>query len=254
MEFVKFKEVLHPDEQARLLEVAKADQEAKALLVEHNSRLVMWVAKQYYYENKTELEDLFQCGIIGLMEAIDRYDPNRGAAFSTVAVWCIRKEIKRNILEIHDLSLDEHVADNLTLGEVIPDDNDGVETATARLFIQEFKEYFKGKLDPLQYETIVLSCGLSDRVYTLDEMSEMLNVSISQIRYAKAAGLNEVRRSVFIKNLMPVLDDNTSFYRTTDYSSPKTKGSSWASPVESIVIERENWIEKMVNKYLSDKG
>lgn len=64
--------------------------ENKEKLILHNLRLVMWVAQKYHTPGKTELDDLFQTGVLGLMDAIDKYDPNKGAKFSTVAVWYIQ--------------------------------------------------------------------------------------------------------------------------------------------------------------------
>ena len=69
---------------------------AKKILIESNLRLVVSVARRYTGKSMPFL-DLIQEGNIGLMKAVDKYDPSRGNRFSTYAVWCIRHEIIRAI-------------------------------------------------------------------------------------------------------------------------------------------------------------
>lgn len=73
------------------------DKSAKEALINHNLKLVVYVAKKYNYQNLLSLMDLIQEGNIGLMTAIERYDYNVGCKFSTYAIWWIRQAIKRAI-------------------------------------------------------------------------------------------------------------------------------------------------------------
>ncbi|MFQ9799603.1 MAG: sigma-70 family RNA polymerase sigma factor [Clostridia bacterium] len=61
-------------------------------LIESNLRLVLFVVRRLrcYVPPSMEREDLVSCGIIGLIEAVDRFDPTRGFEFSTFAVKRIR--------------------------------------------------------------------------------------------------------------------------------------------------------------------
>lgn len=71
-------------------------QEARDLLVYHNIKLVLSIALRYSGKG-LPLLDMIQEGVIGLMKAIEEFDPTRGHAFSTYATWWIRQAITRAI-------------------------------------------------------------------------------------------------------------------------------------------------------------
>lgn len=76
---------------------ARSD-EARQILIRSNLRLTVSVAKRYLNRG-IDLQDLIQEGNIGLMRAVERFDPRRGFRFSTYAAWWIRQSINRSIAE-----------------------------------------------------------------------------------------------------------------------------------------------------------
>ncbi len=90
-------EPLSREEEAELLRRAKAgDREAIEKLVKHNLRFVVRIAKQYDGLG-VPLLDLIDEGNLGLMRAIERFDPSKGVRFLTYAIWWIRQAILRAI-------------------------------------------------------------------------------------------------------------------------------------------------------------
>jgi len=78
--------------------VEENDQQARELLVRSNLRLVVNIAKKYG-DRGMSLGDLIEEGNLGLIRAVDYFDPERGVRFSTYAAWWIKQSIKRALLE-----------------------------------------------------------------------------------------------------------------------------------------------------------
>ena len=92
-------ELLSHQQEVHLSRRTKAgDKRARQRLIEKNLRLVVSVAKKYRGYG-LPFEDLIQEGNIGLMKAVEKYDPERGFRFSTYATWWIRQAVQRAVAD-----------------------------------------------------------------------------------------------------------------------------------------------------------
>jgi RNA polymerase nonessential primary-like sigma factor len=93
--------------------VRQGDFEARQKMIEHNLRLVVNIAK-HYLNRGIPLLDLVEEGNLGLMHALDKFDPERGFRFSTYATWWIRQNIERAIMnQSRTIRLPVHVVKEL---------------------------------------------------------------------------------------------------------------------------------------------
>ncbi|MFA6239917.1 MAG: RNA polymerase sigma factor RpoD/SigA [Candidatus Hydrogenedentales bacterium] len=107
--------LLSASEEIRLAEGAqRGEGEARKKLIVSNLRLVVSIAKKYLYFG-LQLQDLIEEGNLGLMKAVDRYDPTRGCKFSTYATWWIRQAITRALSNYgRTVRIPVYVTDNVS--------------------------------------------------------------------------------------------------------------------------------------------
>lgn len=106
--------LLNAQEEAALARRVRAgDFDARQIMIERNLRLVVNIAK-HYLNRGIPLLDLVEEGNLGLMHALDKFDPERGFRFSTYATWWIRQNIERAIMnQSRTIRLPVHVVKEL---------------------------------------------------------------------------------------------------------------------------------------------
>ena len=104
-----------PEEKELARRVVQGDFDARQKMIEHNLRLVVNVAKHYMNRGMPFL-DLIEEGNIGLMHALEKFDPERGFRFSTYATWWIRQSIERAIMnQSRTIRLPVHIVKELNV-------------------------------------------------------------------------------------------------------------------------------------------
>ena len=182
---------LSKDEELAYLIKAKAgDEEARNVLIEHNLRLVVFLAKKY--ENTTyDIEDLVSIGSIGLIKGINTYKIDKNIKLATYASRCISNEIlmflRKNKRKRAEVSLEDALnydagGNELHLEDILGTEIDLVPNEYEK---QVDKEVLSKEIESLpdrDKEIMTLRYGLNNtKEYTQKEVAEILGISQSYI-------------------------------------------------------------------------
>lgn len=113
---IGFSPLLSPEEELKYARLAlKGNEYARKKMIESNLRLVVKIAR-YYINRGLAFLDLIEEGNLGLMHAIEKFDPERGFRFSTYATWWIKQTIERAIMnQSRTIRLPIHVIKELNI-------------------------------------------------------------------------------------------------------------------------------------------
>ena len=184
-------EPLSKEEEIKYVELSmKNNQDAKNKLIEHNLRLVVFLAKKYD-NTKTDLEDLVSIGTIGLIKAINTYKLDKNIKLATYASRCIDNEILMHLRKIKrtktEISLEDSLSydadgNELHLEDVLGTEKDivtkGLDEELDKSIMMEEIE----KLSPRDKEIIELRYGLNKKKeMTQKDVAKLLGISQSYI-------------------------------------------------------------------------
>ena len=178
------------EEQDALEALEQGDEGAKQRLIEHNLRLVVYIARRF--ENTgVNLEDLISIGTIGLIKAIGTYRRDKNIKLATYASRCIENEILMHIRKIAgqkaEVSLDEPInmdcdGNELLLSDILGTDEDMIlRPMEDDVDIQVLRQALR-ELPPREQEIIYMRFGLAGRKeLTQKEVAQKLGISQSYI-------------------------------------------------------------------------
>ena len=198
---------LKGEEERKVIDQAvSGNQKARDTLIEHNLRLVVYVAKRYDNSTNCPLEDLISIGTIGLVKAINTFKADKNIKLATYASRCIENEIlmylRKNNKIRYEISLDEPLnidydGNELLLGDIVRTDDDLVEqemmkSDQRKLFYEALKD-----LNEREKEILILRYGLSNHdELTQKDVAKLLGISQSYISRLEKKIIKKLRNQL----------------------------------------------------------
>ena len=179
-----------PVEEERELVLKIDDENARKTLIEHNLRLVVYIAKRF--ENTgINIEDLISIGTIGLIKAINTFKADKKIKLATYASRCIENEIlmhlRKNANRRQEVSIDEPLntdsdGNELVLSDVLGSDVDLIQKTLDDEVDRQLLAIAIEKLSEREKKIIKMRFGLNDTTErTQKEVADMLGISQSYI-------------------------------------------------------------------------
>lgn len=197
---------LSDEEERKCFELkCKGDENARERLILHNLRLVSHIVRKYYSSSK-DSEDLVSVGTIGLVKAVDSFDPRNGARFATFGAKCIQNEIlmffrSRKKLA-NEVSINETIdidkdGNPLTYIDVISSEESICEEVDRSIRSAQAVKYVEKLLSDRERRIIVLRYGLSGREpMPQREVAELLGISRSYVSRIEKSALEKLREAM----------------------------------------------------------
>lgn len=190
-------------EQEALEALERGDEQAKQLLVEHNLRLVVYIARRF--ENTgINIEDLISIGTIGLMKAVSTYRLEKKIKLATYASRCIENEIlmyiRKTANQKTEISLDEPInmdcdGNELLLSDILGTDEDAISRPLEEDVDKTVLRQALKTLPPREQEIVFLRFGLEGRrELTQKEVAQTMGISQSYISRLEKRILQRLRK------------------------------------------------------------
>ena len=188
------------------LRARQGDTEAREQLIHAHLRMVVNIARQYQRPG-VEMLDLIQEGNIGLITAVDKFDPTQGNRLTTLAFYWINKQIQRFLNnELDDLvSLDMEINDGaaiLLLSDTIEDKGtilgdptiQNIETQIENQELQQQVHHLLSTLSPHEQKVLRLLYGIDNYpVLSRNEIAKIIGVREEQVSRIKTRALDALR-------------------------------------------------------------
>ena len=195
---------LSPEEEAACI-CAIDNDKMRSHLIEHNLRLVVYIAKRF--ENTgTGIEDLISIGTIGLVKAINTFRSDKSIKLATYASRCIENEIlmyiRKNGTQAREVSIDEPLnvdwdGNELLLSDVLGSEEDGVGFELEKQEEKRILHLAVAGLTPRERLIVELRYGFSgQRELTQKEVADMLGISQSYISRLEKKIIAELREEI----------------------------------------------------------
>ena len=197
---------LERSEEERLAAQLEAgDEAARQRLIEHNLRLVVYIAKRF--ENtKLNIEDLISIGTIGLIKAVNTFQSGKNIKLATYASRCIENEIlmylRKNGSQRAELSIDEPLntdwdGNELLLSDILGTEEDEVSRPLEDDADRQMLMAAIASLSEREREIVLLRFGLpGGREYTQKEVADRLGISQSYISRLEKRIIERLRREM----------------------------------------------------------
>ena len=195
------------EEHEYLVRSAKGDIEARNILVEHNLRLVVYIAKKFD-NTGVGVEDLISIGTIGLIKAINTFNPGKNIKLATYASRCIENEIlmylRRNSKTRMEVSIDEPLnvdwdGNELLLSDILGTDEDVIYHDIETDVEHRLLKTAIGKLSGRERMIIELRFGLNSidgEEKTQKEVADMLGISQSYISRLEKKIMGRLKKEI----------------------------------------------------------
>ncbi len=197
---------LQASEEAVLLDnLGNGDLSVKRVLIERNLRLVVYIARKF--ENTgVDIEDLTSIGTIGLIKAINTYNPGRNIKLATYASRCIENEIlmylRKNSRARSEVSFEEPLnvdwdGNELLLSDILGTDSDIIQRNLEEETDKKLLVSAMNKLSGREKRIMELRFGLNNHLEkTQKEVADMLGISQSYISRLEKRILGRLKREI----------------------------------------------------------